>query len=79
MDILIEFTNNQPLRMLAWIGISYAFIGLGHQKWNTRNYLGFLQVALLLIAFYINFNIEYQKTIQSIEVIKEHYGLKKNE
>ena len=46
MDILIDFTNNQPLRMLAWIGIFYAFIGLGHQKWSFQviNYLGIAQI-----------------------------------
>jgi len=75
IDILSEFTNNQPLRMLAWIGILYAFIGLGHQKWSIRNYLGFVQIGLLLIAISINLNIEYKNTIKSIEIIKEHYGI----
>jgi len=78
IDILSEFTNNQPLRMLAWIGILYAFIGLGHQKWSIRNYLGFVQIGLLLIAISINLNIEYKNTIKSIEIIKEHYGIKKD-
>lgn len=80
IDILVNFTNEQPLRMLAWIGILYAFTGLYHQIYSNYkiNFFQIIQIILLLIAIYINLNIEYKNTLKSIEIVKEHYGLKKN-
>lgn len=73
IDILITFTDNQPLRMIAWIGVFYAFIGLGNQKWDFKdeiNYVGIFQVILLIIISYINFNIELDSINQGLQNLK---------
>ena len=73
-NILIEFTKNNPLRMLAWIGIFYSLAGLMQQKLYSTGllriiFLAIWQFFLLFSAFYINFTIDLDNTIQSISTL----------
>jgi len=69
MEILIEYTNNFPLRMLAWIGIIYAFTGLVNY-YAKQFFFIVIQILLLLVAVYINFTIDLDSINTNLEKIK---------
>jgi len=76
IDILMETYNNNPLQLLIWLGILYSFTGLMN-SWKT-NIFTIIQILLLLIIGYINFNTSLAKINQSIQNLnKQSHKIRK--